>query len=71
MQTKATKATKPEKDDLNLEESDLAVSFYDSACDFINDSFVQIASRVMPKGWQNSTEAFKREARRMFDLARW
>jgi hypothetical protein len=25
---------------------------------------------VMPAGWGNSPEAFKREAQRMFDLAR-
>jgi hypothetical protein len=61
---------KLDKDELTPEESDLAVNFYDSACDYMNDSFIQIAARVMPKGWQDSTEAFKREARRMFDLAR-
>jgi hypothetical protein len=62
--------TKPDQDELTSEESDLAVSFYDSACDYKDDSFIQIAARVMPKGWQTSTEAFKRECRRMFDLAR-
>lgn len=62
--------TQPEKDELTSEESDLAVTFYDVACDYKNESFIQIAARVMPKGWQDSTEAFKREARRMFDLAR-
>jgi hypothetical protein len=60
----------PETDELTAEESDLAVSFYDTACDYKNDSFIQVAARVMPVGWGNSTEAFKREARRMFDLAR-
>jgi hypothetical protein len=60
----------PETDELTPEESDLAVSFYDMACDYKTESFTQIAARVMPNGWRNSTEAFKREARRMFDLAR-
>jgi hypothetical protein len=62
--------TKPDEDELTPEESDLAVNFYDSACDYKDDSFIQIAARVMPKGWQDSTEAFKREARRMYDLSK-
>jgi hypothetical protein len=60
----------PETDELTAEESDLAVSFYDTACDYKNDSFTQVAARVMPNRWRDSTEAFKLEARRMFDLAR-
>jgi hypothetical protein len=63
-------SAKPDTDDLTPSESDLAVSFYDMACDFKEESFMQIAARVKPAGWENSTEAFKREARRMFDLAR-
>jgi hypothetical protein len=59
-----------EPDELTAEESDLAVSFYDIACDYKNESFTQVAARVLPNGWGSSTEAFKREARRMFDLAR-
>jgi hypothetical protein len=62
--------TEPDTDNLTPGESDLAVNFYDVACDYKNDSFIQVAARVMPAGWGNSTEAFKREARRMFDLAR-
>jgi hypothetical protein len=34
---------KLDKDELTPEESDLAVNFYDSACDYMNDSFIQIA----------------------------
>jgi hypothetical protein len=59
-----------EPDELTPEETGFAVGFYNSACDYKDDSFIQIAARVMPKGWQDSTEAFKRECRRMFDLAR-
>jgi hypothetical protein len=55
---------------LSLEQTDLAVNFYDVANDHPNESFFQIARRVMPRGWIKASAAFKREARRMFDLAR-
>jgi hypothetical protein len=45
-------SAKPDTDDLTPSESDLAVSFYDMACDFKDDSFIQVAAKVMPNGWQ-------------------
>ena len=53
-------------------QSDLAVSFYDMAVDHSKESFEMIAKRVVPKGFGKSktSAAFKKEARRMFDLAR-
>jgi hypothetical protein len=58
--------------DLPIEESDLAVSFYDMAADFPKESFVQIRRRVVPRGSgkTKTSAAFKKEARRMFNLAR-
>jgi hypothetical protein len=56
--------------DLPIEESDLAVSFYDMAADYPKESFVQITRRVVPRGWNKTSAAFKKEARRMYDLAR-
>jgi hypothetical protein len=65
---------KPEvlQDDLTPNQSDLAVSFYDAACDFPAETFEQIAKRLVPKGFgrSSSSPAFKREAQRMFKLAR-
>ena len=55
---------------LSLEQTDLAVNFYDAANDHPNEGFVQVAKRVMPRGWARASAALKREARRMFDLAR-
>jgi hypothetical protein len=55
---------------LSLEQTDLAVNFYDVANDHPDESFVQIAKRVMPRKWNEASAAFKREARRMFNLAR-
>jgi hypothetical protein len=55
---------------LSMEQVDLAVNFYDVANDHPNESFTQIAKRVMPRGWTKASAAFKREARRMFTLAR-
>ena len=51
---------------------EVAVSFYDRAADFPRESFEQIAKRVVPRGFGKSktSAAFKREARRMFNLAR-
>jgi hypothetical protein len=60
----------PTARDLSLEETDLAVNFYDVANDYPKEGFVQIATRVMPRGRIKASAAFKREARRMFDLAR-
>jgi hypothetical protein len=57
---------------LSLSQIDLAVSFYDMAADYPNETFAQIAKRVVPRGFgrTKTSEAFKREAKRMFDLAR-
>lgn len=60
----------PTTRDLSMEETDLAVNFYDVANDYPKESFIQIAKRVMPRGWIKASVAFKREARRMFSLAR-
>jgi len=55
-----------------MEQSDLAVSFYDMAADYPKESFDQITKRVVPRGFggTKSSGAFKKEARKMYDLAR-
>jgi hypothetical protein len=55
-----------------MEQSDLAVSFYDAAADYPKESFQQVAKRVVPRGFgkTKTSVAFEREARRMFNLAR-
>jgi hypothetical protein len=57
---------------LSFQQSDLAVCFYDEACDHPKESFEQITKRVVPRGFGKSktAAAFKRETRRMFELAR-
>jgi hypothetical protein len=64
------KRNRPTARNLSLEESDLAVNFYDVANDYPKESFVQVAKRVMPRGCIKASAVFKREARRMFNLAR-
>jgi hypothetical protein len=66
------KGTPPTPRDVLLEQTDLAVSFYDMAAGYLNETFEQIAKRVVPRGFGNTktSAAFKREARKMFDLAR-
>jgi hypothetical protein len=56
---------------LTIEQSDLAVSFYDEACDYPKKTFEQITKRVVPRGFGKSktSEAFRKEARKTFDLA--
>jgi hypothetical protein len=63
---------RPTPPDLAIEQSDLAVSFYDAAADLPKESFEQIAKRVVPRGIGKSktSGASKREARKMYDLAR-
>jgi len=53
-------------------QNDLAVSFYDMAADYPGESFEMIAKRVVPKGFgkTKTSAAFRREARKSFDLAR-
>jgi hypothetical protein len=57
---------------LSFPQQELAVSFYDAACDQPSATFAQIAKRLVPRGFGKSTSggAFKKEARKMFDLAR-
>jgi hypothetical protein len=57
---------------LTFPQLELAICFYDEACDYPKESFEQITKRVVPRGFRRSktVAAFKREARRMFDLAR-
>jgi hypothetical protein len=66
------KRKRPTSPNLPMEQSDLAVSFYDAAVDHPKESFEQIAKRVVPPGFGKSktTTEFKREARKMFNLAR-
>jgi hypothetical protein len=55
---------------LSFAQQELAVTFYDAANDEPKATFQQIAKRVMPRGWIKASAAFKKEARKMFDLAR-
>ena len=58
---------------LTVGESDLAVNFYDVACDHRSEVFGQIVSRVLgPRGFSMlpHPETFRRECQKMFDLAR-
>jgi hypothetical protein len=59
------------KDTLTLNESDLAVAFYDAAVDFERATFDAIAKRVFgPQGLSGHSPALRLECQRMFDLAR-
>jgi len=64
------KQNRPAAPDLPMEQTDLAVSFYDMAADYPKKNFDQITKRVMPRGWSKSSAAFKKEERKMYDLAR-
>jgi hypothetical protein len=55
---------------LSFAQQELAVTFYDVACDQPSETFAQIAKRVMPQGWIKASAAFRREARKMFNNAR-
>jgi hypothetical protein len=57
---------------LSFEQQELAVNFYDAANDEPSATFEQVAKKVVARGFGKSKSgaAFKREARRMFDLAR-
>jgi hypothetical protein len=59
------------RDPLTLEQSELAVCFYDAGNDHPSETFAQIAKRVVPRGFGKSktSVAFKKEARKMFMLA--
>jgi hypothetical protein len=60
------------KDLLTASQSDLAVSFYDTAVDYPRESFAMIVKRVVPKGFgkAKTSNMLKREAKKMFDLVR-
>jgi hypothetical protein len=66
------KRKRPTLHGLSLEQTDLAVSFYDAAADCPKETFAQIAKRVVPRGFgkTRASAAFKKEARKMYDLAR-
>ncbi len=66
------KQKRPATPDLPMEQTDLAVSFYDMAADHPKESVTQIAKSVVPRGFGQikTSAAFKKEARKMFDLAR-
>jgi hypothetical protein len=57
---------------LSFEQQELATNFYDAANDSPTARFEQVAKQVVPRGFGKSTTsaAFKREARKMFNLAR-
>jgi hypothetical protein len=57
------------KTDHPLEQNDLVISFYDVAVHYRKENFDQVAKRVLPSGFKPSP-AFRREALKMFDLAR-
>jgi hypothetical protein len=51
---------------------ELAICFYDEACDYPKENFEQIAKGALPRGFGKSrtSAAFRKEARKMFELAR-
>jgi hypothetical protein len=56
---------------LTFPQIELAIYFYDEPCDYPKENFEQIKKRVVPRGFGKSkpSAAFKKEARKMFDLA--
>jgi hypothetical protein len=56
----------------SLPQQELAVNFYDAACDEPSATFEQVAKQVVPRGFgkSKSSAAFEKEARKMFNLAR-
>jgi hypothetical protein len=57
---------------LSFEQQELATNFYDAANDSPTVTFEQVAKQLVPRGFGKSktSAAFKREARKMFNLAR-
>jgi hypothetical protein len=51
---------------------EVAISFYDMAADCPREDFEQITKRLLPRGFGRFKMAasFKKEARKMFNLAR-
>jgi hypothetical protein len=66
------KRKRPAMPALTFPQLDLAICFYDEACDYPKETFEQITKRVVPRGFGNAktSEAFRKEARKMFNLAR-
>ena len=58
---------------LTFPQLELAICFYDEACDYPKENFEQIAKRVVPRGSGKlkTSGVFRKEARKMFDSARW
>jgi hypothetical protein len=63
---------RPSRDPLTMEQSDLAVCFYDEANDHPKETFEQIAKRVVPRGFGESRTSltFRKEAGKLFNLVR-
>jgi hypothetical protein len=57
---------------LTVPQLEMAICFYDVACDNPKRSFEQITMRVLPRGFGESKASvrFKKEARKTCDLAR-
>jgi hypothetical protein len=57
---------------LTFPQIELAITLYDVACDYPKENFEQITKRVVPRGFGKSktSGAFRKEARKMFALAR-
>jgi hypothetical protein len=57
---------------LSFAQRELAVNFYDAACDEPSATFEPIAKRVVPRGFgkSRSSAAFEKESRKMFNLTR-
>ena len=75
MKTKSTnqRAGNEVSSTLSSEQIDLATNFYDVANDYPDENFPQIAARVVGIhgfGKSKPAGAFKREAQKMFNLAR-
>jgi hypothetical protein len=57
---------------LTFPQLELAICFYDEACDYPKETFEQITKRVVPRGFgkAKTSAPFRREARKMFYFAR-
>jgi hypothetical protein len=57
---------------ISYEQQELAINFYDMACDYPRESFEMITKRLLPRGFgkSKSVGVFKKQAKKMFDLAR-
>ena len=57
---------------LTFPQLELAICLYDEACDYPRETFEQITKRVVPQGFgkTKTCAAFKKEAQKMYKLAR-